>query len=119
MKRLATAVLIARGHGRFLAGCVAPEPWIAGLDRAPESAAEARDVPERLPLDPDATFHPGKEADLSPAYLGPASRSESEQEIAKIQQKDKVSIADAVRLAELNSKDLVASYEAIVAAHGA
>jgi cobalt-zinc-cadmium efflux system outer membrane protein len=102
-----------------LAGCGTSEPWVQGLDQAPESAADARDVSERIALDgPDAPVPPGKDADPSPAYLAPAARAELEGQVSSIGRKTAVTVDDAVKIAELNSKDLVASYEAIVAAHG-
>jgi len=103
----------------FVLGGCASEPWVEGLDAAPESAADARSVSERAPIDgPDASSAPGKEVDLSPAYLDPSKRADLEREAKALVEKDKVSLEDVVKIAEWNSKDLVASYEAIVAAHG-
>lgn len=102
-----------------LAGGCASEPWVIGLDRSPELAADATGVSERVPLEgPTALPAPGEKADASPAYLSESRRAENELAAAEIAAKPKLAMADVVRLAELNSKDLVASYEAIVAAHG-
>ena len=112
MRRLALVLCV------LLAGC-GSEPWARHLDDARESAADAPPGTDREPLEgsgvPPA---PGLEADPSPAYLTPEKRAGLEADVAGIASKDRISIDDAVRLAELNSKDLVASYEAIVAAHG-
>jgi cobalt-zinc-cadmium efflux system outer membrane protein len=109
--------VLALGLSLLLGGCVS-EPWVAALDQAPESAADAGQIPERVALELDAKPSPGAEADPSPAYLTPEKRANLEADVAVIASKASVSIDDVVRLAELNSKDLVASYEAIVAAHG-
>jgi cobalt-zinc-cadmium efflux system outer membrane protein len=101
----------------LLSGCES-EKWIDALDRAPESAADSRPESERVALDSDAGPTPGKDADLSPAYLRLEDREANARKAAEITSSATISMNDAVRLAELNSKDLVASYEAIVAAHG-
>ncbi len=115
------AVLLAPLAFFLLGGGCASEPWVAALDGAPESAADATNVSERVALDAEASPAspaPGKDVDLSPAYLTPEKREQLEREAGEIAKKPAISMEDAVRLAEINSKDLIASYEAIVAAHG-
>jgi cobalt-zinc-cadmium efflux system outer membrane protein len=100
-----------------LAGC-ASEPWAAALDDAHDDVAHASVGSEDEPiLGPSATSAT-QDADPSPGYLGPDQRAALERESSALAAKATYTMKDAVRLAELNSKDLVASYEAIVAAHG-
>jgi cobalt-zinc-cadmium efflux system outer membrane protein len=110
------AVLVLATFG--LAGC-ASEPWSKALDEAPDEAALATGISEDEPLKgPNAAPASAQGADSSPAYLGPGHANDNERETNEIRKHPILSLTDVVRLAELNSKDLLASYEAIVAAHG-
>jgi cobalt-zinc-cadmium efflux system outer membrane protein len=104
------------------AGC-ARDPWVRALDEAPgDGAALEKDAPPRTALEPEAAGAPrslGKPLDPNPTDLAPASEADREHETAEILKRERFRLGDAVRLAELNSRDLVASYEAIVASHGA
>ena len=99
-------------------GC-ADEGWVRALDDAPENAADATGVSERIALDGLGAPSSGSlGADPSPAYLGENNEADNQAETARILHQPSIDLGGAVRLAELNSKDLVASYQAIVAAHG-
>jgi cobalt-zinc-cadmium efflux system outer membrane protein len=100
-----------------LAGC-ASEPWAAALDDAHEDVAHASVASEDEPIRGPGAGTATHDADPSPGYLDAEQRAALERESSELTAKPTITMKDAVRLAELNSKDLVASYEAIVAAHG-
>ena len=118
LKRARSVVASSCGLALCLSGCTG-EAWVRALDEAPEDPAHAAGISDDEPLrGPNAPSPAAQKADPSPGYLGPEGLAAIERETREITGKPELTLKDVVRLAELNSKDLVASYEAIVAAHG-
>jgi cobalt-zinc-cadmium efflux system outer membrane protein len=111
------ALLLTALFAAAAAGCTS-ERWATALDDLPRNAATAEIAERAALLGRDAPPASAAIGDPSPGYLSPEVAEERAREAAAIEQKPRVGLTDAIRLAELESRDLVASYNAIVASHG-